>query len=362
MTTYAFTSVNKAYIPKARVLAQSLKEHNPEIRFCLLFAEPRHIKIPAEIVEFDEVIYISDLSIENFAGWIFSHSVVELCTAIKGFFLDLILERDDCENVIYLDPDIIVLTPLDELIAEFKNASILLTPHLTEPEPHLEGITDNELCALQHGVYNLGFLGIRNDQEGKRFAQWWKSRLKHFCYADIPNGIFTDQRWVDLVPAFFSRVSILKDPGYNVATWNLNNRMVEGSYKNGFTVNGQPLKFYHFSGLDSGDQLLMLNKYGSNMPALFELRQWYLERCATLALDHNYGGNWFYDYFANGEKITEDHRKVYRSRSDLENAFVDPFQTDVLDESYFHWYEAAHKGEIGSEQGSVSIGSSEIDL
>ena len=38
--------------------------------------------------------------------------------------------------------------------------------------------------------------------------------------------------------------------------------------------------FYHFSGFDSGDQALMLNKYGANSPALQALRAWYIDVCA----------------------------------------------------------------------------------
>jgi glycosyltransferase involved in cell wall biosynthesis len=60
-------------------------------------------------------------------------------------------------------------------------------------------------------------------------------------------GLFVDQRWVDLVPGLFSSVTIHRDPGCNVAYWNLYHRHVE--YSDGeHTVNGSPLKFYHFSG------------------------------------------------------------------------------------------------------------------
>ena len=37
--------------------------------------------------------------------------------------------------------------------------------------------------------------------------------------------MFTDQRWIDFVPSFFDH-HILKDPGYNVAYWNLHGREV----------------------------------------------------------------------------------------------------------------------------------------
>ena len=43
-----------------------------------------------------------------------------------------------------------------------------------------------------------------------KFANWWNNRLQLYCYDDIPRGIFTDQRWVDLAPAYFD-VYIMKN-------------------------------------------------------------------------------------------------------------------------------------------------------
>ena len=32
---------------------------------------------------------------------------------------------------------------------------------------------------------------------------WWCQRAYRFNRDDVPNGLFTDQRWMDLVPALF---------------------------------------------------------------------------------------------------------------------------------------------------------------
>ena len=39
----------------------------------------------------------------------------------------------------------------------------------------------------------------------------------------MSRNMFTDQRWVDFVPSLFDHL-ILKDPGCNVAYWNLHGR------------------------------------------------------------------------------------------------------------------------------------------
>ncbi len=235
--------------------------------FTSSFATPCPLGFRSIEEPFDSLITLEDLGLENPQQWIFKHTLVELSTAVKGFALQKLLALPGCTEVLYFDPDIVVLSSLRRLLAEFANASILLTPHLAEPEITTDAILDNEFSVLRHGIYNLGFIGIKNSPEGRRFAAWWTDRLHHFCYDDIPRGIFTDQRWADLVPAYFADHKILRDPGYNVCTWNLTNRTVTGSLADGLLVNGEPIVFYHFSGFDSGAQRGMLDKYGQSMPA-----------------------------------------------------------------------------------------------
>lgn len=347
MSVYVFTSVTTNYIPKARVLAQTLKRHNPSVRFVMFIAEPLPVFDSSAPDCFDEIVPIEALDIPQRQQWVFKHSVVEICTAIKGYALQNVLKRPDCEAVFYIDPDIGIFAPLTPLLDMFATASILLTPHLLHPEEVREAVLDNEVCALQHGIYNLGFIGVKNDTEGRAFAEWWAARLEEFCFDDIPNGIFTDQRWIDFVPAFFSGYAVVRHPGCNVATWNLSHRMVEGDFQSGFTVNGQPLVFYHFSGFDSGAQLAMLSKYGSHMPAAFTLRDWYIKTCEENDPERFATVPWTFSFFENGRPISADHRKLFRERYDLQAQFPDPFATTDPSHSYYDWY-LAHATGAGS--------------
>lgn len=338
--TYAFTSICLNYIPKAVALATTLKRHHPDIHFCLLVNEPVPSGLLDEFTVFDEVVSVEDLDIPNKRGWIFGQTVVELSTAVKGFFMVELLERADCGAAFYFDPDIVIIDKLTPLMEALESASILLTPHLTEPETTKEAVMDNEIAALKHGVYNLGFLALRSSSEGKRFAHWWRDRLREFCRADIPAGLFTDQRWVDLAPAFFEDIQIIRHPGCNAATWNFTHRRIEGDFTRGFTVNGEPLIFYHFSGFDSGAQGAMLNKYGSDMAAAHLLREWYISE--TEGPQHSRFSNiaWAYGTFDNGEPIALGQRALYRDREDLQSAFPNPFSSTNPGASYYHWYQS----------------------
>lgn len=341
MTVHIYTSITANYIPKARVLAHSVKRCRPDSLFHLVLNDRLGEPLDLSAEPFDHVITLEDLSIPLVRGWTFKHSVVELCTAVKGVALLHLIRSVGAKKVFYFDPDIAVFGRLDELSAHLDSASILLTPHLAQPEDSLEAVLDNEVAALKHGVFNLGFLGVRASETGTAFAQWWSDRLLQLCYDEPERGLFTDQRWADLIPCFFPDHRILQSPAFNVATWNLTHRRAEGNLETGVLINGEPLGFYHFSGLDSGAQHQMLDKYGGEQEVLYRLREWYLDAC-----ERNGQRDWgsrpcAYSVFDDGVPIAREHRILYRHRPDLQASFPDPYRTvgDTL--SYRSWFERA---------------------
>lgn len=335
-----YTSVNINYLPKARILAKTVKQHCPEARFSLVFSDGIPDEIVVEEEPFDEIVTVEDLGIpiDNLKRWIFEHTVVELCTAVKGQALVKFLEEGS-EKVVYLDPDIAVFDNLECLSELLNQYSIVLTPHLTAPEITERGIIENELCTLQHGSFNFGFYAVKNDKDGNAFAHWWRDRLLKYCYDNIPMGIFTDQKWGDLVPCMFEHVYIWRDPGCNVATWNITNRNVTKKDGN-YYVNGSPLKFYHFSGFDSGAQENMLNRYGSGNDILYELRSWYIQQQKEAEQEKyaNYPSK--YNFYDNGEKISSEERQLLRNRVDVSEYFkdIDPYLINQ-ERSYYSWYQ-----------------------
>jgi hypothetical protein len=221
-------------------------------------------------------------------------------------------------------------------------ANILLTPHQTEPEESLAAIMDNEICSLKHGIYNLGFVAVAATEVGHDFADWWSKRVYHFCRADIPNGLFTDQRWIDLVPAFFSGVAIMRSSRHNVATWNLTMRELSLSESGNYLVDGEPLGFYHFTGFDSGAHRIMAAKNGGNNPVVHKLINWYEKQTENLAQDPLAKEPWAYGTHTDGTPISKAQRLVYRERIDLQVAFPDPFDSTT----YLAWWNSKGKVEF----------------
>ena len=205
-----FTSAAINYIPKVRLLLDSIREFHPEAKIHLALADERPANLALDEM-FDSVWSPADLSIENWKSWAFKHTIVELATAIKPFVLEKLLVNDG-DRVIYMDPDTVLYSRLDDVLQTLEHASIGLTPYQTTPEDDWRAVVDNEICSLQHGIYNLGFVAVAATDAGRAFAAWWRERCYRLCIDDVPNGLFTDQRWVDLVPALFPEVAILRTP------------------------------------------------------------------------------------------------------------------------------------------------------
>lgn len=335
-----FTSISLNYLPKAKVLARSVKKYFPDSLFYLLICDEleQHFNLNNDV--FDSVFFIKDLSIpiNNLKQWIFMHSTVELCTAIKGQAFLKFFQNEDIDKIIYLDPDIVVFDNFNEVSKLLDEYNVILTPHLSQMEENYSAIVDNEMCSLRHGVFNLGFLAVRRSVEGVRFLQWWRDRLLNFCYDDIQNGIFTDQKWIDLAPALFEKIYILRDEVYNAAPWNISHRYIKQKEDSNYYIDNKRLKFYHFSGFDSGAHGEMLKRYGNENKSLFMLAEWYINEQRKEGQDKFGKLQCRYNFFDNGEQVTYNHRIVYRSRKDLIAYFKNPYEIRVDGNDYFSWY------------------------
>ncbi len=331
-----YTSVTKSYIPKARVLAKSVKKFHPNWHFVLLLSDTLPLNFDIQNEPFDEILTINKLNLPNLRSWMFSHAVVELCTAVKGPAAEIFASRTEVEKIMYLDPDIRVYSSLADLEARLDEKDILLTPHLLQFENNMEAVLDNEISALKHGIYNLGFFAAKSSGQGLEFIKWWSNRLYLFCRDDIPNGLFTDQRWCDLAPAFFSNLEIIRDPGCNVATWNIAHRPISKTASGEYYIRDTPLKFYHFTSFDNGNGLLMLEKYSDAKSIAHEIWSQYRRDLELEGQGLPDFSGWKYDRFDDGTKISDQSRILYRDRLDIQARFTDPYSS--IEPSYSSWF------------------------
>lgn len=323
-----YTSAARNYLPKVRLLFESLEQHHPEWERTLLLVEREAIDQDRADACAHRVLALPDLDIPQWEPWSFCHTLVELATAVKPFALRQLLQEDGTSGVLYFDPDMAVYSNLDDIVAAFDGASILLTPHQLAPEVQLGRVVDNEISSLTHGVFNLGFLAVAPGAEGLAFAEWWAQRLYRFCRDDQARGLFTDQKWIDLVPALFEGVGVLRSPRHNVASWNASRRALtlRGS---DYFVGDEPLGFYHFTSVSTDSHRLMLLKNSDNDPALSALLEDY-EKREQQSTYQGASAGWTLASFRDGSEITDAQRAVYRDSPALQARFPQPYSDQGL--------------------------------
>jgi hypothetical protein len=329
------TIIAKNYLAHARTLARSFLKHHSHGRvFVLLVDEIDGYFDPSS--EPFTTILARDLNIPFFSSMAFRYTLLELSTAIKPYLLEHLFDQYGLKRLCYFDPDITIQSSLDVIFSHLNDKLMVLTPHLLG---FLEdGCQPDEFYILRAGAYNLGFIGVAQHPELKSFLGWWQRKLQKHSVVDTAHGLFVDQRWMDLAPGLFPDVHILRDPGCNVAYWNLNHRKVV-RYGDGYLVNGSLLKFFHFSGLSINNiesVSRFQNRYSlHDLQELKELFCCYREE--LLANGHKIVQSWpyAYDYFDNGIRIPEFVRYLWREFDDRKRWAV-PFAATSGD-SFFAW-------------------------
>jgi GT2 family glycosyltransferase len=332
----ACTIISRNYLSHARILASSYLRHHRGARFYVLSIDALPDGWdPGKGVR---VIGPEELDLPFFSELCFKYDVTELCTAVKPALLSVLLTRYHEEAVVYLDPDILVMRRLDELLACLPTSEIVLTPHLLKPIPP-DGLKPAEQDILVAGAYNLGFIAVRKCDIAQQFLDWWQIRLKDGCFVDVSQGLMTDQKWIDLVPAMFG-ATILKDETYNVAYWNIHSRTLTREGEK-YLVNGRPLAFFHFSGFDparpdiySKHQNRTSIVRGTALSDLLDLyRELHFQNGFETTRKWRYG----YGSFDNGLRISLPMRRAYCRLSEEDRAIHDdPFSTDGAT-SFLHW-------------------------
>lgn len=323
------TIIAKNYIAFARTLCESFLEHHPEGE-CYVLVIDEHAGLINPADERFEVVKLQDLQLPNLRSLCFRYNVTELSTAVKPFLLEYLMREKALTRLLYLDPDILVTASLEPLYQHLAHADMVVTPHLDTDYPE-DGLRPGDDHILRCGIFNLGFLGVNSGDNANSFLQWWKEKLLYKCVIDHARGYFVDQRFVDMAFTLFDTFYIEKDPGYNVAYWNLHSRFLSREGK-AWKCNGAPLRFFHFSSFNAQDPN-HISKYmtrhtltdRTDLRDLFELyRQRLFENGhrEAIAWDYTFGT------FKSGKVISDELRAAYRNAPHLWKT-GDPFSRSL---------------------------------
>lgn len=237
------TIIAQNYLPQAMALLESTRKMYPAIDFYILITDAEAQNNFEPLLPTAHILTPEDLNIEF--EWLTEmrsyYDAVEMATSLKPFLLETLL-IEGVESVTFLDPDILLYSELSDGFDAARANGIALTPHRLTPSNILKD-GYNELAFMQYGIFNLGYIAV--GQAGREMLKWWAERLRWYSTRFPNDVVFTDQKWINFVPALFD-FRVIKHFGYDIAPWNIDERPL--TTRNGqYFAGGQPVVFVHFS-------------------------------------------------------------------------------------------------------------------
>jgi hypothetical protein len=242
-----FTICSNNYLAHAATLMRSWFLHHPQTTGYVILVDELNEEINYDIVKPAAVLPLSYFGIEELPNLVEKYNITELNTAVKPDVFLFLFKKHPTSKVIYLDPDILVVSKFEEVLDGLNYNDFVLTPHICKPVDDDKSPTD--FHTLRTGIFNLGFIALKNSKQIQDFLIWWRHRVLKYGHGHLPINMFYDQLWANYIPVFYEDYLILKHPGYNVANWNLHERYLEQTDLEQWVVNEKfKLRFFHFSG------------------------------------------------------------------------------------------------------------------
>jgi hypothetical protein len=262
---YFCTYFDHRYLPQGLALHESLSRHCFDFTLWILCLDRQtHValctlKLPkVELIRLDE-LECDDESLRPAKA---NRSLLEYYFTCTPFLPLFILKNNPAVDLItYLDADLFFFSSIEPLFDEIENHSIAIIPHRFPPAFRK---------AERHGVFNVGWVTFRRDENGIACLQWWREQCLGSCSDKDDGPGFADQKYLDDWPAQFGGVIVLQHKGANLAPWNLANYRM--SVRAGaIYADDEPLIFFHFHGLKPLNGYLYnthLQHYGATADAV----------------------------------------------------------------------------------------------
>lgn len=321
----AATIVAKPYWAFARVLARSFRAHHPDIPFYVLLADEAEGRIDPGREPFT-VVPLEEVALPHIERMRFHYAQQPLSYACTPWLLAQLLARGH-SRVVFFKQETLILGAVTSLFEQLESAPILLTPHLLAPLG--AGETARELNVLLSGIFNVGILGVSASPVTSRFLDWWQDRLVLGCRHDVAGGMHFEQRWLDLVPAYFPPAAILRDPAYNVGHWNLPERRISLDDSGTVLAEGRPCRVFRFSGYDPLHPTT-ITRYNTRLPwasvgaAVRSVFEDFHRRLVEEGVDESSRWPYAYATFDNGVRIPDAARRVLLDADEATATAGDP--------------------------------------
>ena len=240
---YFCTYFDQNYLSRGLALYRSLREHCPSFKLWVLCMDAEAYTVLSQR-NLPEVQLITLEEFERGDTELLqtkqNRSVVEYyftCTPSLPLFI--LNHYPEVDLITYLDADLFFFADPAQLFSEMAGKSIAIIGHRFPV--HLRHLESN-------GIYNVGWLSFRRDENGWKCLHWWRDLCLEWCYDRIEGDRFADQKYLDRFPDRFGDEIVLQHKGANVAPWNIDNYAIN-MRGNCIYMDDEPLIFYHFQGL-----------------------------------------------------------------------------------------------------------------
>ena len=262
------TVMDRNYLTRGLALYQSLRQHGPGYELHVLCMDEEAWTVLDSLgLEGMRVVKLETVMNERLRRASGDRTMQELSWTCKSFFMRWLLRQNpDIGLLSFADSDLFFYSDPDLALEELGSGSVGITGHRyparLDPGPETPS---------PYGTYNSGWVCIRRDARGLACLEDWTNRCLDWCYKRVEDGKCGDQKYLDDWPQRFEGVVVLEHKGVNLAPWNVENYDVS-SRKGQVMVDGDPVIFYHFSGLRQVSKWLYQS--GLDLRAERAVRRW----------------------------------------------------------------------------------------
>jgi hypothetical protein len=250
------TYFDQNYLPRALALYDSLRACGADFKLWALclddaaYEAVRESRLPGlepialRDFERDDDALVAAKSNRSRAEYFFT------CTPSLPLYV--LENRPEVDLITYLDADLFFFSRPDPIFAELADASVGIIGHR---------FSRVNWDRRRFGIYNVGWVSFRRDDEGLRCLRWWRERCIEWCYDRVEKHRYADQKYLDDWPERFQRVRVVEHKGANLAPWNVASYRIR-ERDGRVWVDEDPLVFFHFQGFQQIRPWLYNSNFG----------------------------------------------------------------------------------------------------
>jgi hypothetical protein len=179
----------------------------------------------------------------------------EFCFLLTPFLIEYCFTRFKKKRIFYTDADLFFFDKCNAITNKLNKFSIISSVHNFSLK--------NKFQEKINGIYNVGFLGFKKDNVGKKCINIWKKQcLFSTTLNESFNGIIKgDQLYLNKWPKIFKKKFYgITDKLFNIGAWNINDHKFYYK-KNIIYSDKKKLKMLHANFIEfQNNEIILINK------------------------------------------------------------------------------------------------------